>query len=706
MSISPELLYAILSMDAYNRGYEPGIAGLGGEGSLIGNATVKKDATQLLNPGEAQAAGFYAVAYDWYGDTIISYRGTDKYGEIPSVDLPIARNDDYDEDQIHLASRFYQAVADSASPYSMVLTGHSLGGALAGFVGSLFSQHIVAVAPIGFWPAYLEFKELIDRYLLVKNTPQEFTDEIDVPGVFGKVNTVQFAESQLQAMGIPFNDIPPLDDVLDQYTAFHASGEVAGQVRTAATPSTPILGQLGDMGDLVGLGNAHSVSFTVILKYIDEMGVALDFQQLLLPLFSALFDGQLADLAGAEVTGLSNSNTVMRDAIAYSALEEGLVFGNTGIRALFNDANELGKLGTEGQAPIGYTQTEARLAEAIVQFAGQMALNKVNYTQQMDKDPEEGFLSTYESNGRTVLKADLTNGLWNLGGEANPDVEVKGIRTLLETFFANDPAGNVLLEGMEHLYGNKTISSARVINRMDFALGAGALTVELQAPEVLAETANPKTTSLFVASAQADEVRGTRHNNMLVGQGGDDQLYGNEGKDLLVGGAGDDTLYGGSGEDWLHGGEGEDTAEYSEGDQGLPPPTGITLTFDLRAGLDLQGHKSLVVSDDGYGQTDHLFSIEKILGTADEADTVVVNGGDAVFEASTYGLSTGHLEAEGGSGWDFFFNNSYKGQMYRDSLDGTGGGNTDVFWWSGNSFLIPKTAVALATTAHTSMGSA
>ena len=77
MSISPELLYAILSMDSYNRGYEPGITGLGGENSLIGTAMVRKDATQLLNPGEAQAAGFYAVAYDTEYGTVISYRGTD-----------------------------------------------------------------------------------------------------------------------------------------------------------------------------------------------------------------------------------------------------------------------------------------------------------------------------------------------------------------------------------------------------------------------------------------------------------------------------------------------------------------------------------------------------------------------------------------------------------------------------------------------------
>lgn len=55
MSTDPILLRAILAMDAYNRGYAPGIASLGGgAGAQIGEAT-------LLNfqlPDGSQAAGF------------------------------------------------------------------------------------------------------------------------------------------------------------------------------------------------------------------------------------------------------------------------------------------------------------------------------------------------------------------------------------------------------------------------------------------------------------------------------------------------------------------------------------------------------------------------------------------------------------------------------------------------------------------------
>ena len=99
MTISKDLLLAILSMDSYNRGYGAGLSdgqnvvngvdvdGLGEAGSVIGSASVK--AIDL--PAGSQDAGFYAIAYKLdaaVGEgadrlakdtTIISYRGTDNF---------------------------------------------------------------------------------------------------------------------------------------------------------------------------------------------------------------------------------------------------------------------------------------------------------------------------------------------------------------------------------------------------------------------------------------------------------------------------------------------------------------------------------------------------------------------------------------------------------------------------------------------------
>lgn len=81
MTISKELFLALLSMDAYNRGYEPGVGGLPKpeDGFQIGLATYLTDSTDKLGLTDTQAAGFYAIAYSLPdGSKVISYRGTDQ----------------------------------------------------------------------------------------------------------------------------------------------------------------------------------------------------------------------------------------------------------------------------------------------------------------------------------------------------------------------------------------------------------------------------------------------------------------------------------------------------------------------------------------------------------------------------------------------------------------------------------------------------
>ncbi|MGB5557119.1 MAG: hypothetical protein WBN04_03800 [Paracoccaceae bacterium] len=65
MTISPELFYSILSMDAYNRGYDPSIEGLGEDGS-IGNATLLTRTDIGISDDEYSAwsdASFSAIAH-------------------------------------------------------------------------------------------------------------------------------------------------------------------------------------------------------------------------------------------------------------------------------------------------------------------------------------------------------------------------------------------------------------------------------------------------------------------------------------------------------------------------------------------------------------------------------------------------------------------------------------------------------------------
>ena len=75
MTISNELMKAILSMDAYNRGYGAGISNLSDatDGSIkIGNATLINTSTEELGTGVDSSIGFYALAYSYGGETVIS----------------------------------------------------------------------------------------------------------------------------------------------------------------------------------------------------------------------------------------------------------------------------------------------------------------------------------------------------------------------------------------------------------------------------------------------------------------------------------------------------------------------------------------------------------------------------------------------------------------------------------------------------------
>ena len=148
MTINPTLFKAILSMDAYNRGYDRAInldAVL--NTTQIGTAII----TTSRDQPDAQAIGFYALAYqvkDENGiviDTVISYRGTDDQDEPTSLDQAngwLVGGGVYGEPQANMAIEFYKLVAAAGNHISanISLTGHSLGGGLAGYVGALYDQ--------------------------------------------------------------------------------------------------------------------------------------------------------------------------------------------------------------------------------------------------------------------------------------------------------------------------------------------------------------------------------------------------------------------------------------------------------------------------------------------------------------------------------------------------------------------------------------
>ena len=154
-----DLIYAILSMDSYNRGYGSGIRSLetDGESAKIGSYSIDAHTDNRTNSAvnPSFAAGFYAIAYRNGTDTVISYRGTDV--KIPFLDSATAGGNDpvngygiavgsTESPQGLLAAAFYRAVtenADNVTASNTVLTGHSLGGGLAGYIGAVSGTQAV-----------------------------------------------------------------------------------------------------------------------------------------------------------------------------------------------------------------------------------------------------------------------------------------------------------------------------------------------------------------------------------------------------------------------------------------------------------------------------------------------------------------------------------------------------------------------------------
>ena len=102
MTMNPNLLFAILSMDSYNRGYGAGLKfGANSDSAVmvIGNVSVASHSSDDPN-STAVAAGFYAISYTVNsnanvaglssGQTIIAYRGSDSlFGTTPVIGNPV-----------------------------------------------------------------------------------------------------------------------------------------------------------------------------------------------------------------------------------------------------------------------------------------------------------------------------------------------------------------------------------------------------------------------------------------------------------------------------------------------------------------------------------------------------------------------------------------------------------------------------------------
>ena len=169
MSISKEMFLAILALDAYNRDYA---AVISLTGTQLGNATVNYGAgiAGVDQYKVWQKNSYYALSYTLTGSMggysagqkVIAYRGTDT----PAGDFVtgwLAGAGWSGASQLGLAASTFEAVTgqsvSDAASLKPVVTGHSLGGGLAGYVSVLSG----AAAKLPQSP--LQLPIALDRYL-------------------------------------------------------------------------------------------------------------------------------------------------------------------------------------------------------------------------------------------------------------------------------------------------------------------------------------------------------------------------------------------------------------------------------------------------------------------------------------------------------------------------------------------------------------
>jgi Ca2+-binding RTX toxin-like protein len=533
--MTPRLSYAILSMDAYNRGYLPAITNM--PVGTIGGTIIRSD---VPLPEGSEPAGFFAQAYTLAnGKTVISYRGTNTDNGTPLGD-DVANGwtlgGGVFNSQAQLAIKFYRAIVGETAgvannPYAanITTTGHSLGGGLAGFVATLYGKEAYIYDTM----AYRFGAENVRNVSLSEPALKDF--------VYGQYAVRPLNSGKIDASEIEGQGLGIIDGVF------------------ASANTSYSLGNTGLFG--IGPIERHSQALLVTRLYADEAVPQIFWENATAYLWKAYFNDAVADnlpgigdRTGAGYTALAT----MQSAIAYSAIKTGTrPFGDTAIDAMFDDAGNLGRALGLSNVSTSLRNSAGSIANVFVQFAGGLALQ--GKTKDLTPSVVKGVLS--ESSDQSVMTVDLRDSTWtNAGAPATIVGRAEIVNNALS--FSNISAS--------------FRPSAIDFDRVSYAVSNAGSNVEL----------NPVAAgrySLFVGADGTDTVVGGNGRNVILGGKGDDRLFGGNGNDIIDGGDGDDLLYGGVGNDVIFGGNGFDILLMSGLDASTAP---VNLTLSKIAETD------------------------------------------------------------------------------------------------------------------------
>jgi len=566
--ISNDLFLAILSMDAYNRN-DPDAGRVFVSGSSIGSATVGQ---QDLIPSD----GFAAQAYTWEGKTVIAYRGTDQLLDV--LTGWITGTGALGPQAVD-ATQFYQTVTGKSIfdgvADNVILTGHSLGGGLAGLIAAVTGDQAVVFDAMPYEGAatLLAIYQNIalgvaDPTVLFGTNPQSplfafpTSAQITSISVGGEpLQAVRVAEAAVAGTYAALLFPGPIGVALGAYVAANATSLLDSQNNLPALniPGTGLLDAL----------DLHSQALLVLAQWAqDNNQTAWEgaSQQLMKALFGDADQiAQALDINSS--TGEASDSAQLLQMIAYSALYNPgavnwqLVFGDTAIRALFDDAGDLGTVMSSANVSKTLSASAQQIMDIALQFAGRLAFDRV-VGASTEVSVSSGILSLSADN--QTLAIDFSDQLWTAGtSDTQAPSDIVGRTNLIDQVFAQffgGPAGTAfgedISQGMNWLW---QATDDSIVDRIVFAATDDALNTTL--PDRGFSTTN---VDLFAAGGSADKVTGSSGNDFIYGGDGNDELWGGGGSDLLAGGAGDDILHAASGDDYLAGGAGNDTAIFDQ----------------------------------------------------------------------------------------------------------------------------------------------
>ncbi len=470
-----DLTLAVLSMDAYFDGQSLGLA------------------TKIQS--QSADGGFAAVAYNYNGETIISYRGTDGGSDVLNGWVGGLG---FNATQAGLAVEFYRDVVWSDSnggtdfPYStagsVTFTGHSLGGGLAGLMGSLYGAKAVMFDNMAFRSAATSISA---------NAVYDLNLMFDVYGTATPV-----APNSSGVFGHRMDG---------QFLNFQSEGEMVG------------------LNVDWGLGpfDLHSIALLVLNMYAEQQGLISSDAKAMTKYIGTelLAEGRVTD-------------------IAYSVVDEGTMpKGNVAARDLFDDMADVGQLilanknmavGADGE------DNKKNLGEIIVEFANLHADGKA-----MAASGQTQFGVFHK--GEQGLFLSLDDAAWGTSVlQGWSDMKSHAIEQITATGNVLPAAAKTILDNVNYAYFHNGGTIDIALNGDNPLVQTGQLNN--------AENAG----GAVFGSNENDNISGGNGNDFIRGGDGRDVLSGASGNDALLGGRGNDTLVGGDGVDILLGGESSD----------------------------------------------------------------------------------------------------------------------------------------------------